>query len=531
MLPNIGTSLEKLLNSAVDLHQAGRLKEAETLYRQILQSTPNIPEIHNNLGCLYFSQGQLQDAVQSCLAALRIRPDYAEALNNLGNAYKNLEQYQSAIDCYLKASRLNPSSPTVYNNMGVANKGLGEIEKAEINFREAISLKPAYAEAHQNLGNVLQLQGRLDEAVASFHDALRLDPQSCAAYVGLGNTLLADGRINDAMHQYESALKLKPDYPEARWNQALAYLLNGELEKGWEGHELRLKFQQSYPHAYGKPFWKGENFQGRRLLIYDEIGYGDVFQFVRYLPLVKERGGTLIFECKPGLSRLLHGFPGIDELLERGNQPVPESAFDLQLPMESLPGIFAATLQTIPDKVPYLKPATDLLEKWQKRLENARGLKVGLVWSGNPYSQYDKMRSCTLSDFSTLAEFEGVTFVSLQKGPAEMQLTNPPQGMRIIALGSELSDFADTAAVIESLDLVISVETAVPHLAGALGKKVWTILSFVPAWRWMMERSDSPWYPSMRLFRQTSRGEWEGVMQEVAKQLKQEIAAKQHVAV
>jgi hypothetical protein len=282
--------------------------------------------------------------------------------------------------------------------------------------------------------------------------------------------------------------------------------------------------------VYQKPLWKGEEFQDKRLLIYDEIGYGDVFQFIRYLPWVKARGGTVIFECKKGLSRLLSNFPGIDVLLERSNTPVPEESFDLQLPMESLPGIFGTALATIPAEVPYLTVAPQLIASWKKRLEAYPGFKVGLVWAGNPNNQYDSARSCNLLDFAPLASVEGVTFISLQKGPAESQLANPPQNMRIIALGSELQDFADAAAVIESLDLVISVETAVPHLAGALGKKIWTLLSFVPAWRWMMERSDSPWYPSMRLFRQTKRGEWGEVVREVAEQLKREVSAKQQVA-
>lgn len=527
---NQSETLERALDTAIGLHQAGHLSEAEAAYRQLLQIVPDTPEIHNNLGCLYSDQGRLQEAVQSYLSALQLNPNYAEAFNNLGNAYKNLEDFREAINCYLKAIQFKPGNPAVYNNMGTVLRVMGEMENAAKCFKTALALKPDYAEAYQNFGTVLKEQGKLDEAANSYRTALQLNPQSAVSYVGLGNVLIECGKVDEALQSYETALALKPDFPEAKWNQALAYLMKGELEKGWEGQELRLKFQKYYPHVYQKPFWKGETFQGKRLLIYDEIGYGDVFQFIRYLPWVKARGGTVVFECKKGLSRLLSDFPGIDELLERSNEPVPEENFDLQLPMESLPGIFGTTLATIPADVPYLIVDPQLAQSWKKRLDVYAGFKVGLVWAGNPNNQYDSARSCALLDFTPLAAIEGVTFVSLQKGPAEAQLTNPPQGMRIIALGSELNDFADTAAVIESLDIVISVETAAPHLAGALGKEIWTILSFVPAWRWMMERSDSPWYPSMQLFRQTQRGEWGEVMREVAIQLKQKIAAKQHVA-
>jgi Flp pilus assembly protein TadD len=531
-LVNQSASLERALATAVDLHQAGCAAEAEAAYRQILQISPNIPEIHNNLGCLYADQGKLHEAVQSYRAALQLNPAYAEAFNNLGNAYKNLEDFNEAINCYLKAIQIKPDNPAVYNNMGAALRVVGETANAAKCFETALTLKPDYAEAYQNLGTVLKEQGKLDEAASSYLAALQLNPQNAPSYVGIGNVLIESGRVDEALQAYAAALALNPDFPEAKWNQALAYLMKGDLEKGWEGHELRLKFQKFYPHVYRKSFWQGENFQGKRLLIYDEIGYGDVFQFIRYLPWVKERGGVVIFECKKGLSRLLENFPGIDELLERSDEPVPEENFDLQLPMESLPGIFHTTLTSIPADVPYLMVDRQLAAEWKNRLAGYSGLKVGLVWAGNPSNQYDSARSCSLQDFASLAAIDGVIFFSLQKGPAEAQLSSLPHGMQIIALGSELKDFADTAAAIESLDIVISVETAVPHLAGALGKEIWTLLSFVPAWRWMLERSDSPWYPTMRLFRKQERGsEWRAVLSVVAEELKRLVESECSVVI
>jgi Flp pilus assembly protein TadD len=481
---------------------------------------PDFPEAYNNLGHLLGQLGDADGAIHCYRQALRYNPKDVEVLNNLGNAYNEAGRYADALDVYLTALELRPDKANVHNNLGVVLRRIDQLQEAETCFKNALMLNPDYADAHHNLGVLYDQQGRSAEAAQSFLRSMELNPDNPALYSDLGKFLAGQKQLDQAIEAYDAALRLKPDFPAALWNRGLAYLMKGELEKGWPGHELRLMFQQYYPHRYGKPLWDGAPFACRRLLIYDEIGYGDVFQFVRYLPLVKALGGTVLFEVKPGLQRLLKGAPGIDVLLERSPLPVAEDAFDLQLPMESLPYVFETRLDTIPRNIPYLQAPPDLADLWEQRLAGAERPRIGIVWAGNPESRYDQNRSCEPRDLLPLFQLPGRSWFSLQKGEAEGQLDGLADAEKIVRLGKELGDFADTAAIIQNLDLVISVETAVPHLAGALGKPVWTLLSFLPAWRWMLDREDSPWYPTMRLFRQSQPGDWSDVVARVAAALR-----------
>ena len=445
----------------------------------------------------------------------------ADSLARQANAYVEQGRHGDAIDTYLQAIELDPKRATLPNNLGVVLRQLNHLNEAEACFKQAIDLDPAYADAYRNLGVVYGRQNRVDEAAQAFSRSMQLNPNNPALYSDLGNFLYGQQLLSDAIESYETALRLQPDFPVAQWNHGLACLMKGDLEKGWPGNELRHLFQTSYPHQYAKPRWEGQSFHGKRLLIYDEIGYGDVFQFVRYLPMVKALGGTLLFEAKPGLKRLLQEMGCIDVLLERGALPVPEVDFDLHLPMESLPFVFKTSLDTIPRKLPYLHAHPDLVKKWSGRLEKLSSPRIGVVWAGNPDSAYDQNRSCQAQDFLPLFRMAGVSWFSLQKGAAEEQLRDLAGAEHVQMLGGEIEDFADTAAIIQNLDLVISVETAVPHLAGALNKPVWTLLSSMPAWRWMLEREDSPWYPGMRLFRQSQAGIWQDVVGRIAIELEQ----------
>lgn len=501
------------LNLAIALQELGRIDEAIESCKTALRLDPEMPEAYNNLGVLYLERRDFAQAAQCFQAAIQRRPDHPEACGNLGTALRQLGRTDEAIQAYLRALQLRPGNAAVLNNLGAALKEAGRLEEAEIQLRAALAQKPDYLQALNNLGNVLLAQGRREEAVACYQQALSLDPAYADAYLHLGNALKEAGRLEEAIKSYGTALKQKPGSAEARWNLALANLLAGRLAEGWRDFDLRERFQKIYPHTYHKPRWDGSAFHGKTLLVHDEIGYGDVFQFLRYLPLAKARGGRVIFEGKPGLARLLAGFPGIDELRERSAVPVPEALFDLYVPMESLPGILGTTLQTIPPQSPPLLPPPAVAEKWRTRLAGVPGIKAGIVWSGNPASRYDIARSCHLADFAPLAAIAGVTWISLQKGPSADEADNPP--MPVLVLSGELADFAETAGIIEQLDLVITVETSVAHLAGAMGKNVWVLLPFVPAWRWFMGREDSPWYPGVRLFRQPQPGDWAGVFARV----------------
>ena len=417
------------------------------------------------------------------------------------------------------ALTLAPEHGPSLHYLGLVEKALGNFIGAETALLKAVTLDPNASELRNNLGNILVAQGKYAAAIEHFSAALALEPKNAAAALNLGNVLSRLGRVDEAIQCYDMALKLKPDSPEAQWGQALAYLLKGDLARGWEGYEWRFRFQQAYPHRYQKPYWDGRDFAGQRLLIYDEIGYGDVFQFARYLPLVKARGGTVLFEVKPGLRPALRGLGGVDEWLERSAQPMDESRFDVHLPLESLPGTFGTTLETIPGEVPYLRPDPQLLAECVHQFANVSELKIGLVWAGNPDSAYDQARSARLSDFLPLFDTPGCRFYSLQVGAPVREIAE--SGLPLLSLGENFRHFGDTAAVMSQLDLIISVETASAHLAGALGKPTWVLLAQVPAWRWLLRGSDSPWYPTLRLFRQTGRGDWSEVMREVKQALAQ----------
>ncbi len=417
------------------------------------------------------------------------------------------------------ALTLAPAHAASLHYLGLIEKALGNFAAAETALLHAVTLDPNASELRNNLGNILVAQAKYAAAIEHYGAALGLDPQNAAAALNLGNVLSRLGRVDEAIQCYKLALNLTPDSAEAQWGRALAYLLKGDLARGWEGYEWRFKFQQAYPHRYQKPYWDGSDFRGKRLLIYDEIGYGDVFQFARYMRLVKARGGTVLFEVKPGLLAALGDLSGVDEWLERGEQPVDESRFDLHLPLESLPGIFGTTLETIPQDVPYLRPDPQLVAQCAQQFVLGPELKIGLVWAGNRDSAYDSSRSAQLADFAPLFEIPGCRFYSLQVGSATHEIS--ATGLALIDLGEHFRHFGDTAATISQLDLLITVETASAHLAGALGKPTWVLLAHVPAWRWLLERHDSSWYPTLRLFRQTRPGDWSDVMRELKQALAQ----------
>ena len=326
--------------------------------------------------------------------------------------------------------------------------------------------------------------------------------------------------IQKAAFWFEKALQIKPDYAEAKFNLATVYLLTENFQEGWQGYEWRFRrreWKRTYPHRYRKPRWNGENFTGKRLLVHSEQGLGDILQFVRYLPKVKARGGTVVFETRKALMDIFKNLPGMDELVMFAPDGQPVAEFDLYVPLASLPGIFETTLEDIPAQVPYLFADSGKSVAWRKRL-SPDGFRVGLVWAG---TDTDPRRACHLKWLKMLSDVPGVYLYGLQKGIAveQIEVEGLPQGMRMTNLGQEFDDFADTAAVVENLDLVVSIDTSVAHLAGAMGKPVWVMLPYAADWRWFLNRDDSPWYPTMRLFRQPDPGNWASVGRHIATEL------------
>ena len=545
-----------MFDEALALHQAGRLAEAESLYSRILaveprhadvlhllgviahQSSRNLaaaeligaaiaiegrsPAYHANLGIVLQALGRLDEAVAAYGAALGLKPDYAEAHYNLGNAWKDLGRLEAAVDAYEAAARFSPDYAPARYNLGFVLTGLGRLNEAVAAYRAAVRVKPDYAEAHSNLGAVLKSLGRPEEACIALRMALALKPDYAEAASNLGAALKDLGRFEEAIAACDVAVALRPDYAEAHYNGSFPHFLLGDLAAGWPKFEWRWLGgnHRMKPRRFASPQWRGEDIEGRTILLHAEQGLGDTIQFCRYAPLVAARGAQVILEAPHRLLRLLSGLQDVDRLAAAGD-PLPD--FDFHCPLMSLPGVFETALDTIPAPIPYLAAEDKAVERWRGRI-GPEGFKIGIVWQGNPALHVDQGRSAPLAGFAPLAAIPGVRLIGLQKGPGVEQLNDLPPGMRVETLGPDFDDgpdaFVDSAAVMMNLDLVVTVCTSAAHPAGALGRPTWLALKAVPHWVWMMDREDTPWYPTMRLFRQTERGDWAGVFRRMETELR-----------
>lgn len=498
---------------AETLEHLGRTDEALGAYLRIAKARPDFAEAHANAGNLLCKQGRIREAEAACRMAIRLRPDLQAAHANLGMVLSEQDRLGEAIGAYEIAMRTGPPRCEILCNFANALARFQRLNDAEALCRRAIQLKSDFAPAYSSLASIYSSQGRLDEALTLCRQALDLKPDLVEAHANLGAVLGEMGQDQQAVASHRQALALKPDHRESHWNLACALLLHGELEAGWPEYEWRWRLKDHPPaRAFAQPQWHGEDLRGKRILIHAEQGFGDTLQFVRYVPLVADRGATVILETQGELRSLLQSVRGVGTLVSRGEN-LPD--FDVHCPLLSLPLAFGTTLQTIPAAIPYLHPQEQSVVEWQARLGGGSGerpLRVGLVWAGRTAHRHDQTRSMTLEMLEPLAGVANVQFYSLQKGREQSR----PWLIDHTAL---LTDFAQTAAFIANLDLVIGVDTAVVHLAGAMGKPVWVLLSAVPEWRWLLDRSDSPWYPTMRLFRQKSRGDWKGVAEEVGQVL------------
>ncbi len=425
------------------------------------------------------------------------------------------------IQACLTYSALVSDHAGLHNALGIALWGQGRIPEAFACYHRALQIQPDCAEAHTNLGNLLRVQGELESAVHHQREALQLRPDSVEVQINLGLALREQGQITEAIATYQKALQLQPDCLEAHAGLAALYLLAGDFEQGWAEYEWRWrepKFATPIPE-FQQRFWDGSPLKGRQILLHTEQGLGDAIQFCRYAPLVKQQGGTVILECHEPLKRLLASCEGIDQIISR-NQALPH--FEIHAPLMSLPHLLTTRLDSIPQTVPYLKASAEPTDPLAALLNSPPNqLKVGLVWAGSAVPE--ARRSCPFSAFEPLLQLSGVSYCSLQKGPALAQLAAYQTQGSILELGSHFQDFADTAYAISQLDLVISVDTAVAHLAGALAKPTWVLLPFAPDWRWLLGRDDTPWYPTMRLFRQAKPRDWLSVLAQVAEALERKI--------
>jgi len=516
--------VQALNNLGVVLLKNGKFDEALPYIEKAIELNPLYADAHNNLGMIMKEKGRPAEAASCFERAIKLKPDYAEAHNNLGIALRMLDRIDEAIEQYEKTIDLKPDYVEAYSNLGNALRDKGKFETSQRQFEKALALNPDHAEAHSNLGNALKDQGHIEQALARYKRAIAIKPDFAVAHFNIGTVYQEIGEFGEAMKYYNQAIAIDPDYAEAHWNQSLVMLTLGDFENGWKKYEWRWRKKGVVMPGYGKPLWDGSPFEGKTLLLHTEQGLGDSLQFIRYAPMVKERGGRVVLCCPPALERLF-GMMNLFDCISPSGSPAPEH--DIQSPLLSLPMIFGTTLGTIPNSVPYLSPDPKDTTAWAERIRPyGDGFRIGLVWAGNPRKEQpgahaiDKRRSMKLDQFAPLADIPGALWFSLQKDgePAE-QAKNPPPGMKLIDLMENVKDYADTAAFIANLDLVIGVDTSVIHMAGALGKPVWVLSRFDGCWRWLLDRSDSPWYPSLRLFRQKRPREWGPVVEEVRAEL------------
>jgi tetratricopeptide (TPR) repeat protein len=552
--PNDAETLFELANA---LHSVGEYDEAIAAYERAIALKPDYHEAYNNLGNTLCLRGREGHAVIAYNRSLAIVPNAVQVINNLGNAYAVGGEYDKAITCFRRALQLAPDRPEFLTNMGNALRRKGEPDLAVNFFERSLALRPDVTHVMCNLADVLQKRGEndraiewcnkalqvdpkcvdafntigaihaakgdLDAAMACFQKAMEIHPDQSSTLNNMGNVLHTQGRIQEAIDVYQRCLKEAPDYALVHWNLGLMYLMLGDFAKGWPESEWRFKVKQFGPRtSFNRACWDGSDLTGKRILLHAEQGFGDVLQFIRYVPPLARSGARISMAAHAELHRLLRGvgnkFGELGGYVE--NWVIPDGSlpeYDFHCPIMVLPRVLNTTLENIPTDIPYLWPEEELASHWRKRMKNKPGLKVGLAWAGRPSHPNDRHRSFPLAMLAPLAGVSGVTFFSLQKGAAAGQTAETP--FEIVDWTGDLNDFADTAAMIANLDLVISADTAVVHLAGAMGKPVWVLLPFVPDWRWMLDREDTPWYPQMRLFRQKKIGDWDPVIARVVQAL------------
>ncbi|MBF0096571.1 MAG: tetratricopeptide repeat protein [Magnetococcales bacterium] len=511
------------------LQQQGRFAEAESLLRQLLQRVPDFAEAHNHLGSVLKEMHRFAEAEESYRAALRLQGDEATYHNNLATLLQALKRFAEAESSYRQALLLSGGRLEIRNNLGVLLQEMGRWAEAEASYRQVIGQDAGYAMAYCNLGSLLFEQKRAEEAEAVYRQALLLRPDYAEVLNNLGNLLKELRRFAEAEACYRRAMLLQPEYRQAEWNLGLLLLLQGRFAEGWPCYEVRLQLNQAeWRQLADPPFvrWQGESLQGKAILVAPEQGFGDQVQFCRYVSLLKTRGAVWVTVlCSVLLKPLFETLAAVDQVLAY-EQVAVYPRHDYWVNLLSLPGLFATTLPNMVNQLPYLQASAERINWWRPLLPR-RGMRVGLFWRGraNPRDSNRSLPSLTV--LAPLWQVSGVTFLSLQKGEGEEEASRAPAQQPLLPLGGMIRDFADTAALVAQLDLLVTVDSAVAHVAGALGKPCWVMLSqWDSDWRWLLERQDSPWYPGvLRLFRQRQVDDWTAVVQEVAAQLALEVGA------
>lgn len=554
---NLPQQLDHMLRQAVALQQNGALAEAEELYREILELKPRHFDALQLLGSLALQAGRVQEGIEflkkalainakqaplhsnlayalnalqrfdealaSADRALALQSGFPDALNNRGNAQAGLNLPLEALNSFDRALASAPDFAPAWNNRACVLRDLGRAADALASCDHALALQPGYPDAWSNRGNALSDLNRPHEARESYQRALELAPAFADAWNNLGLTQVDLNEHAQALHSYERALAVNPAAAETHWNRSLCLLQLGQLEAGWAEYEWRWERSRikASRRTFAQPLWLGDfSINGKTILLHAEQGLGDTLQFCRYAKTVSKLGAKVVLEVPRELMRLMSTLDGVNQLIEAGHALPP---FDCHCPLLSLPLACKTDLANIPSKTPYLFADPQASREWHERIAAPaqKCLNVGLVWAGGnrPHvaelRKNDARRSITFERLAPILDVPNVRFFSLQKGPAARQLQHDDSHLDVIDYTEELDDFADTAALVENLDLVISVDTSTAHLAGALDKPVWILNRFDTCWRWMLERTDTPWYAQAKLFRQPALGDWDSVMRNV----------------
>ena len=503
---------------ALDLHVAGELDAAVAAYRAVLERYPRACDCWCNLGAVLRALGRRDEGLEALRKGLRVCPDHVALNRNLSNALEEAgdseaarEHHGQAVTRYQVALQRRPDDPELYGALGWSLWKLRRLEAAEAVYRRAIAIAPASTDHLLDLGRVLAALGRYAENEQELRAAVARNPGSTGLRAALGQALMDLGRLEEGRACCRAVLAVDPDHRVARLARGRANFLAGRYAAAWLDRYRQVEGFDRRPRGTSGREWAGQDLAGQSILLYGEQGLGDVIQYARYAPLMTRRGARVVLACKPPLVGLLRRLPDVAEVVAV-DRPVP--ATDWHCSLLDVPAVLAEDVDAIPRKCPYLPP----VRRERRVLPPARQLRVGIVWAGNPMQKQDSQRSCRLEEFAPLFELPGAEFVSFQVGPRARALRSGWRGL-VRDPGDALTDMEATADALLEVDLVITVDTMLAHLAGALGRPVWTLLAFAPDMRWMLERADTPWYPTMRLFRQPAPNDWAGVFREVRGEL------------
>jgi len=502
--------------------KGGRFEVAERMMRRALEVNPQQPFYHFNLSNVLRAQNRNEESLASLERALELKPDMFEGLFNLGNLRMSEKKYEEAIALYKRALAIKPDYVDALCNLGGAFRQSMRLDEAVEVFQKALAMVPENADYYCNLGDALHAQGKVAEAVKYYNQTMALNPKHFKACNCLCNANFDLGNLADSVSWCERTLALKPDFGDALMNQCLLQLLLGDYSNGWRNYEVRWEVYP--PRVFNEPLWLGAPLNGVGIVLYAEQGLGDSLQFLRYAPMVAAAGGRVILDLPGNLRRLAASIPGVSALVATG-EPLP--LFACRCPLMSLPLALGTTIESVPARVPYLFAPQEALQTAAALNWPATGLRVGVAWTGNPSHPKNRARSVPLDLLATLFDLDDVHFFSLQIGAPEAELV--ARKTRAIDLEPFTRDMADTAAQMMQMDLILSIDTSMAHLAGALGRPLWVMLNKVPDWRWLLEREDCPWYPTARLLRQPHQGDWPAVIERVRKDLV-ELAARKKAA-